>query len=118
MDQNEEMQIFKLISSSGAAKSAYMEAIKNAKQGNVEKSRELFTEGDEEFIAAHDIHLAMISAASQGVSSPATLIHVHAEDQLMATEITKTLAREIAELYRTTIELRQEVAELRAKLTS
>lgn len=118
MTQEEELQIFKLISAAGTAKSAYMEAIKQAKQGDFAQAQALFAEGDTHFGESHDVHLAMIAAASQGVGSAATLIHVHAEDQLMATEVTKTLAREIVELYQTVDALKQDVQQLQAQLSA
>ncbi len=38
MTPDEELQVFKLISTAGTAKSAYMEAIKHAKDGRADES--------------------------------------------------------------------------------
>lgn len=112
MTTDDELQIFKLISTAGTAKSAYMEAIKRAKDGKADEAPELIADGDKNFLESHDVHLAMISAAAEGVNAPASLIQVHAEDQLMATEVTKAMARELVSLYQTVDAMKQQIAEL------
>lgn len=117
MTQEEELNIFQLISEAGTAKSAYMEAIKQARDGSFDKVDELFKRGDDHFLKSHDVHLSMISSAASGVESPATLMHVHAEDQMMSTEVTKCLGRELVDVYRVVYDLQKTVADLLEKLT-
>lgn len=112
MTNDEELQIFKLISTAGTAKSAYMEAIKRAKDGRADEAPALIADGDANFLESHDVHLGMISAAAEGVNATASLIQVHAEDQLMATEVTKAVARELVDLYRTIASMQYRIAEL------
>ena len=118
MTPDEELQVFKLISTAGTAKSAYMEAIKHAKDGRADKSPALIADGDANFLESHDVHLEMISSAAQGVNAPASLIQVQAEDQLMATEVTKAFARELVDLYRMIDAMQNRIDELEKKVNA
>lgn len=100
MTENEEMQIFQLISSAGSAKSSYMEAISKAKEGNFDAAKELIEEGDKFHLEGHRIHAQMLSESAESVEQGVNLILVHAEDQMMSAETVKILADEIIELYR------------------
>ena len=96
MTEQEEMQVFELITAAGGAKSTFMEALYKAN----EEAEALFKQGDEYFIQGHHAHAAMIEAEGQGVETTVRLVLAHAEDQLMSAELTKTLVEEMIALYK------------------
>lgn len=95
MTEQQEIQIFQLISTAGTAKSMYMEAIKKAKEGNYEEARSLIKQGEDCYMQGHHIHGSMIT----DVTSYVNLILAHAEDQMMNAETIRLIAEEIIELY-------------------
>ncbi len=96
---NLETICFQLITSSGAAKSAYMEAIQEAKAGDFKKAHALVEQGDKIAVAAHSPHLKLIQKEAAGHGETMTLLLTHSEDQMMSTEMFKVLAEEIIGLY-------------------
>lgn len=100
MTQEEELQIFSLISAAGGAKSTYMEALYKAKEGKYEEADALMKEADGYFIEGHRVHAQMVQLEASGVEMAVRLITVHAEDQMMCAEQTKTLVEELIDLYK------------------
>lgn len=96
MREEQELQIFQLISAAGTAKSMYIEAIQVAKKGEFDKADELIKEGKDYYLKGHNIHVEMLS----DLSSFTNLILVHAEDQMMSAETIQIMATEIIELYK------------------
>ncbi len=97
--------IFQMISTSGAAKSKYIEAIRSVKEGNSEKAKDLIKEGEECFNMAHKIHSEFLTqeagASEDGIADTGvSLFLVHAEDQMMSVETIKLLADEVIDLYK------------------
>lgn len=95
MTEEQEMQIFQLISTAGTAKSMYIEAVKKAKEGNYDDARALIKQGEECYIEGHHIHSSMIT----DVTSYVNLILAHAEDQMMNAETIRLMAEEIIDLH-------------------
>lgn len=98
-------KIFEMISSAGAARSKYVEAIHKAKDECFEEAGELMNKGSEYFVAAHSIHADMLAEDSakieeSKVESSVNLILVHAEDQMMCAETFRLIAEELIEVYR------------------
>lgn len=98
-------KIFEMISSAGAARSKYIEAIHKAKEACFEETEALMNEGSECFIAAHGIHADMLAEdfakiEESGEKSTVSLILVHAEDQMMCAETFRLMAEELIEVYR------------------
>lgn len=100
MTEQEEMQVFELITAAGGAKSTFMEALYKAKEGRYDEAEKLFKEADGYFIQGHHAHAAMIEAEGQGVETTVRLVLAHAEDQLMSAELTKTMVEEMIALYK------------------
>ena len=97
--ENYEMVCFQIISAVGTARSCYVEAIQEAKAGNIERARALIKEGDEAGIQGHHAHMGMIQQEASGESVKTGLLLMHAEDQLMASETIKIMAEEFIDLY-------------------
>jgi PTS system cellobiose-specific IIA component len=101
MEENEELeeQIFEIISNVGTAKSCYIEAIQEAKKGNIKLARERVEEGNTSFITGHKVHHSMLEKEMGGDPVPFSLIVLHAEDQIMAADSFKIIANSFIDLY-------------------
>ena len=77
MTEQEEMQVFELITAAGGAKSTFMEALYKAKEGKYDEAEKLFKEADGYFIQGHHAHAAMIEAEGQGVETTVRLVLAH-----------------------------------------
>ena len=97
---NLELVCFKIISSVGSAKSMYIEAVEEAKQGNYDRALELIEEGREIFTEGHHAHGDLIQQEATGNGAPINLLLMHAEDQLMNAETIKIMAEELIEVYK------------------
>lgn len=96
-----ELISFQIISAVGTARSMYIEAIEEAKKGDIEKARKLITEGEEVFVEGHKAHASLIQQEANGESVVPQLLLVHAEDQLMSAEAFKIIATQFVDLYET-----------------
>lgn len=90
---------FQIITCVGSAKSCYVESIGLAKKGEIEKAREQIAEGDQFFLEGHHVHAELIGQEASGNPVPASILLIHAEDQLMSAETAKIYAVEFIELY-------------------
>ena len=84
MTEQEELQVFQLITAAGSAKSTFMEALYKAKEGKYDEAEKLFKEADGYFVEGTTVRLVL----------------AHAEDQLMSAELTKTMVEEMIALYK------------------
>ena len=94
-----ELTCFQIISTVGTARSMYIEAIQEAKAGNIEKARELVEEGEKVFVEGHKAHAGLIQQEASGEKVDVQLLLLHAEDQLMSAEAFKIIANEFIDLY-------------------
>ena len=94
-----ELICFQIISTVGTARSLYIEAIQEAKAGNIEKARELVKEGEAVFVEGHKAHAGLIQQEASGEKVEVQLLLMHAEDQLMSAEAFKIIANEFIDLY-------------------
>jgi PTS system cellobiose-specific IIA component len=94
-----EEQIFQIISSVGAAKSCFIEAIAKAKKGEIAEARKLIEEGNESFINGHKVHHSLLEKEMSGDPITISLIVLHAEDQIMAADSFKIIANSFIDLY-------------------
>ena len=95
-----ELISFQIISAVGSAKSFYMEAIAAAKTGDFAKAEELMSEGQTVFLEGHKAHAQLIQNEATGEKIEFSLLFMHAEDQLMSTDLLKLMALEIIELHK------------------
>ena len=92
-------KVFQMISSAGAARSKYIEAINKAKDYKFEEAEALIKEGGECFHAAHEVHGEMLAEESSqieggGVEAAVSLILVHAEETF------RLICKEMIDVYR------------------
>lgn len=80
---NNEMDIFEIISHSGNARGLAFEALTAAEELNFEKAEELLKQCEEEMITAHKTQTKLIQAELNGVASEKSLLMIHAQDHLM-----------------------------------
>ena len=95
-----ELISFEIISIMGAARSMFIEAIYEARDGDFEKADQLLEEGNKTFITGHKIHAEMIQNEAKGNKTEISLLLIHAEDQLMSAEAFGILAEEFVRLYK------------------
>ena len=95
-----ELACFEIISNVGTAKSCYINAIHKAKEGDYEEAKKLIEEGNQMYAEGHKAHVEMIQKEAAGESVETCLLLIHAEDQMMSTEVFKVLAEEMIELYK------------------
>ncbi|MDO4926285.1 MAG: PTS lactose/cellobiose transporter subunit IIA [Turicibacter sp.] len=98
MDGNELIS-FQIISAVGTARSLYVEAIQEAKKGNIEAAKQLIEDGVKVFVEGHHAHASLIQQEAAGEKLEFSLLLMHAEDQLMTTETLKIVAEEFIEIY-------------------
>lgn len=95
-----ELICFEIISSVGMARSLFIEAIQEAKEGNFEEAEKKIEEGNESFTQGHHAHAKLIQQEASGEACGMTLLLTHAEDQLMSAEAFKILSQEFVDLYK------------------
>ncbi len=93
------MQAMEIITYAGMAKSGYVNALKQAKQGEVKEAAETLKEGDRMIAKAHESHFGLLQKEAQTGEPQVSLMILHAEDQLMACETIRLLVTELMELY-------------------
>ena len=90
---------FKMISFVGMAKSCYMEAIVAARNYSFEEALKLIEEGRQYRIEAHKVHFDLIQKDVSGDKTEFSLLLMHAEDQLMTSEVYQTMSEEMIKVY-------------------
>lgn len=99
MSELEEIS-FQIISTSGSARSLYIEAIQQAKLKNMLEANQLIEEANQIFIEGHRIHAKLIQKEANGEKTAFQLLFMHAEDQLMSAEMFGILAKEFIDIYK------------------
>lgn len=94
------MYCLDIIANVGDARSSFIQAIAEAKQGNYAEANRMIAAGEESFAKGHAVHAELIQKTARGEDIPFSLIIVHAEDQLMSAESFKILAKEFIDVYR------------------
>lgn len=102
-----ELSAFQIIANVGVARSAYIEAIQEAKKGNFDKAEELLAEGDKAFVEGHHAHSDLIQKEASSEEVEMKLILMHAEDQLMSAEAFKIIAQEFIDVHKQLALLKQ-----------
>lgn len=97
--ENLEHVIFQIILHGGNGRSAAMEALLAAKQGDFEGARAKLKEADNALNEAHHIQTSLIQGEIRGEKTEISLLMIHAQDHLMNAMTVKDLAVEMVELY-------------------
>ncbi len=90
-----------IISYAGCAKSCYMNALQHYKKGKDKAGNDCIAEGDKAMLVAHKSHASLLSVEMNQQEPQASLLLMHAEDQLMHAETIKILAEELKDVYAT-----------------
>lgn len=90
---------FKMISFVGMARSCYMDAVASARSSSFEEAMELIEQGNQYRVEAHKVHFDLIQEDVAGNKTEFSLILMHAEDQLMSSEVYQTMSEEIIKIY-------------------
>lgn len=92
---NLELVSFQLISNVGEARSALFEAMRAAREECFEEADKLVRDAEDSLIKAHESHSSLIMQEASGDKVQISLLLMHAEDQLMTTELLKEMAKEV-----------------------
>lgn len=90
---------FTMISYAGNAKSSAMMAIRAAREGDIDKARELLAAADVDLHAAHQTQTDMLTEEARGHPVKVHIILVHAQDHLTGAMLVRDLAEEFVQLY-------------------
>ncbi|MDD4508809.1 MAG: PTS lactose/cellobiose transporter subunit IIA [Eubacteriaceae bacterium] len=92
---------FEIISTVGAAKSAYIGAIEKAKTGDYEEAAALIDQGNEMYQEGHTAHVDMLQKDAAGEQKAEfSLLLMHAEDQMMMAETFRIVAEDFIDVYK------------------
>lgn len=97
-DKLEELDL-QIIAAVGTARSMFIEALNQAKEGKFEEARATVAEADKLFAEGHSAHHDILAMQGQGIELPFDLMLVHAEDQMMSAETFRLIATELMEIY-------------------
>ncbi|WP_343550888.1 PTS lactose/cellobiose transporter subunit IIA [Pantoea sp.] len=97
-----EEEIMLLLVQAGAARSAAINALRLARNGDFAEAQRQLAAANSSISAAHQQQTALIGLDEGSGKLPVTLILVHAQDHLMNAMLIQDLAGEIIELYRRT----------------
>lgn len=100
-EESMEMISFGIVAAAGQARSMAMEAIKTAREGDIESARKMLEESREAGLAAHDEQTKLLSREAGGDHVPVDILLVHSQDHLMTAMLCQDLAEEIINLYET-----------------
>lgn len=98
--KDEEIVCFELINSAAKTLDCYNQAIQSAKNYEFDKALEFVKKGEKIFVEGQKEHLNLIKKEANGESDKITLLLVHAEDQMMITELTKQRAYDMIDCYK------------------
>lgn len=103
-----ELIAFNIISNVGTAKSMGIQALIKGREGKEKEAEKLLEEAASFLKEGHKSHAQLIQEEAKGNKQELSLIFMHAEDQLMASEIILSLAKEM--LY-----MQKEINDLKKK---
>ena len=101
--------VFGIIVNSGDARSYAMNAIKKAKEGNIEEAKASLTKSSEFLGKSHDIQTKLIQDEANGKGQDLTLLMAHAQDHFMNALTVRDLAKEFIDLYETIVDIKVQV---------
>lgn len=88
-----------VIANAGDSTSYSMEAIKVARDGNFDESKNLLEKSKEALHKAHEIHTQILVEEARGGLESISMILVHASNHFSMAEMTLEFAKTIVELY-------------------
>ncbi|SCC15230.1 PTS lactose/cellobiose transporter subunit IIA [Kosakonia oryziphila] len=94
-----EEAVMEIIVNAGQSRSLCFEALRSAREGNIEEARSLLCEADSYSRQAHKMQTQLIEQDAGEARQPMTLIMVHAQDHLMTSLLARELSEEIIQLH-------------------
>lgn len=91
--------IMEIILCGGNSRSESMEAIMEAKKGNIEAARKHLKIASDELTAIHKVQTGLIQNEAAGKKTEISLLMIHAQDHLMNAITFKDMASEFVDLY-------------------
>lgn len=95
-----EEMIFNIIVHGGNARAFAYEALKEAREGNYDKTDELMVQCKEEMTLAHNTQTELVQMDVRGEDVKISLLLVHAQDQLMTTMSEQSLIMQMIEMQK------------------
>ena len=90
---------FEMIGAAGLARQTYQKAIDKAKEGAFEEAKELLKQGNQQLTEGSRKHFAIIQEEAEGVEQPNSVLFIHAEDQLIMSEIMRDNTIQLIDVY-------------------
>ncbi|NBI07052.1 PTS lactose/cellobiose transporter subunit IIA [Senegalia massiliensis] len=90
-----ELLNFQIISNVGDAKSYLHQALKASREEKFSEAEELIKNAEDSLGKAHEIHMDILQKETQGDDFKITLLLMHAEDQMMTTELLRDVTQEM-----------------------
>lgn len=97
---NYEELSFKIISLAGEAKTNVFKALKNARENDFEEYEKNILSAKNGLIEAEKQHMNAICEEASGIKQNISILFIHAEDQLLTTQLLIELASEFWEIYK------------------
>lgn len=94
-----EEAVMEIIVNAGQSRSLCFEALRSAREGNIDEAKLLLKEADGYARQAHKMQTKLIEQDAGEGRQPMTLIMVHAQDHLMTSLLARELSEEIVQLY-------------------
>ena len=94
------MIAFEIVAYSGDARSKLLEAVKQAKNRNMDKCNELIKEAKECLADAHKAQTNLICSEAQGETVEIGFLTVHAQDHLMTTLLLQDIIDTLLDIYK------------------
>jgi len=94
-----EEAVMEIIVNAGQSRSLCFEALRSAREGNIDEAKLLLKEADGYARQAHHMQTKLIEQDAGEARQPMTLIMVHAQDHLMNSLQARELSEEIIHLY-------------------
>lgn len=99
-----ELNLMQIISFSGECKALCFEALQLFRKGETENVDQKLNEAKTNLLQANRVHAKMLQAFASGVETPADLLTMHAEDQMMSAETILALVEEFLNVLAATRE--------------
>ena len=92
---------FEIVAYSGEARSKFLEALKNVKNGgSIEETQKLIEEGSTSLNLAHKSQTELLAKEAGGEDVQLGFIFVHGQDHLMTTILLKDILENLMDIYK------------------
>ncbi|MCI5839842.1 MAG: PTS lactose/cellobiose transporter subunit IIA [Peptoniphilaceae bacterium] len=101
MDKKEAAMIgFQMVAYSGDARSCYIEALREARKGNLDKTEELMEKAKKSLLKAHDIQTKILAKEADDEDLDIGYIMIHGQDHLMSSMLLKDMMEFLLDIYK------------------